>query len=858
MYSFCGHFIPILLWIILTCSAFPFYAQDRNPLLDVIEEKRVKVPLKLFALPDPKDPHPFNQANLEVIKAFHKKYPDIELESFSGISIAGLEMDSQILLAIAGGTAPDILYVNFRQSDTYIQQSFLYPLDEFIQKSDFMPEMNKRVPPQVWQVIKRPGPAVDGNKSGEHIWAVPYSLLVRALFYRKDLFEEAGLDPDKPPRSWKELYNYARRLSDPSRKRYGMMLLGGEHAAWDFMPYLTSVGAQAVALDKNGQWTAAFATPLAVYALDFYLRLTCEPWKDADGRNQYGYTSRSPGADTASAWGEGRCGMAVMYLDEQSIAGGVDPALIGIAPFPAGPGGVGKTELNCKMMGIFSGITSRRNSEGITVGAEKIRDAAWKYICFYDSDEARKIRVDKLVELGFGKFMNPKWLKEFGYESYVKYIPREWIDVFHTAVASGEPEPYGKNCNQIYSFMTEPIDKAMDLARTGQLPRDTKERRAVLLTLLEEAAAKTNISMMGQLSTQERIKRNFVAGLTAILVTAIFFWVLYRIWKIFTPETCSVAGSKCWSFKKYKFAYILILPAIISIMLWTYIPMLLGSAITFFDYRFIGDSSFVGLNNIADVLYSKDWWLALWNTLRYMILLLSLGFFLPIILAILLQEVSRFGMLYRIIYYLPAVMSGLVVIYMWKLFFQSDSSGIMNQILGGILGIFGFRMEPVSWLEDSRWAMLACTIPTVWAATGPGCLIYLAALKGIPDELYEAADLDGASFYQKILYIVIPSLKPLIILQFIGAFIAASQNTQMILVMTYGQAGTEVAGLHIFKEAYTNLKFGTAISMAWIFGAALLFFTVYQMRELSKMEFGTAASSKNNDVHHHINKAGHR
>jgi len=165
--------------------------------------------------------------------------------------------------------------------------------------------------------------------------------------------------------------------------------------------------------------------------------------------------------------------------------------------------------------------------------------------------------------------------------------------------------------------------------------------------------------------------------------------------------------------------------------------------------------------------------------------------------------------LYRTLYYLPAVMSGLVVVYMWKLFFQAGTSGIMNQVvqtvtdglnyvLVPVVNHFdpawtGFAFEPVAWLEDSKWAMLSCVLPTVWASAGPGCLIYLAALKGIPDEVYEAAEIDGANFFRKIIHITLPSLKSLIVLNFAGAFIAAAQSGGMILIMTYGNAETNVA-----------------------------------------------------------------
>ncbi|MCD8480646.1 MAG: extracellular solute-binding protein [Candidatus Cloacimonetes bacterium] len=172
--------------------------------------------IKVFELPDPRHTDAYSKANLAVVAAFREKYPEIELQAFSGIKIEGMDLDSGPLLAIAGGVAPDILYVNFRQSDTYIQNNLLYPLDEFIRhESD--EAMDLRVEKPVWQVIRR-------KKKGdqqERVWALPYETLVRVLMYRKDLFKKVGLNPNVPPRDWDEFLDYAKRLTDPASGTYG-------------------------------------------------------------------------------------------------------------------------------------------------------------------------------------------------------------------------------------------------------------------------------------------------------------------------------------------------------------------------------------------------------------------------------------------------------------------------------------------------------------------------------------------------------------------------------------------------------------------------------------------------------------
>ena len=134
--------------------------------------------------------------------------------------------------------------------------------------------------------------------------------------------------------------------------------------------------------------------------------------------------------------------------------------------------------------------------------------------------------------------------------------------------------------------------------------------------------------------------------------------------------------------------------------------------------------------------------------------------------------------------------------------------------------------------------MLACVIPMVWAGIGPGSLIYQAALKGVADDYYEAADIDGATFIDKILFVVFPILKPLILINFIGVLLTSLFGaTAIILAMTGGAADTEVAGLHIFYEAFIFQKFGPATAMAWVLAFLLIGLSVYQLRILSQLEF---------------------
>ena len=837
-----------LLWAV---GAVCLYSLFAGMTLEGAEQKKtkelLKVPLRVMRLPDPKNSDPGVRVQLKLIQEFKRLNPEIELSSFTGISIQNIGQESRLMLAIAGGAAPDVMEVNFRMSETYIQQNFLYPLDEYLENDPEYKGVDgflKQMAPSLHPVMLRDGPAIGKNKAGKHIWLTGHLPVIRVLNWRKDVFAEAGLDPERPPKNWDEFIEYARRLTDPGKDKYGLQMSSGPQMSWDFLPYLWGAGAEAVVQEKDGSWRAAFGSRKAAEALEFYMRLNTEKWQDSDGVWQRGYTTATADPQsTKLALQAGRVGMYSAYLRNDTM-GAVDSSLTGTAPFPTGPAGISATEINATLSGIFAGIEGRMNSQGTYVPAKLIRDAAWKYIRFLNSKHARELYTRTMIDLGLGRNLSPAYLREFGYTEYLQYFPKGLEETYNYALKHGKPEPYGKNCQMVYIYMTQPIDQAMQLSRDGMLPEgddpESKEKRIQILhKLLKAAEDRTNTRMIGHISKEEMQKRTTVAIIVAIIIAAIFCTVIYNIWKVFSPKDSYTGKNKGFDFKRNWLGYLVMLPAVISIALWVYYPMYEGSQLLFQEYRVVGGSKWTGFMNLAGVLFSDEWWSSIWNTFRYMALMLSFGFLAPIILAVLLQEVSHGKILYRTLYYLPAVMSGLVVMFMWKLFYQSGSSGILNQVVGGIVNFFGFDYSPIAWLQDSNWALLSCVIPVVWSHAGPGCLIYLAALKGVPDDTYEAAEIDGANFFQKLWHVSFPSIKALIIINFVGAFISASQSGGMILVMTFGQAQTEVAELHIFKEAYTNLRFGSAIAMAWILGTMTLFFTIYNLRRLSRMEFKT-------------------
>ncbi|MBT3288779.1 MAG: extracellular solute-binding protein, partial [Victivallales bacterium] len=408
----------------------------------------------------------------------------IELEQFrprrkppEGVSITDAAR-----MAIEAGDAPDILYVNFRQSHAHIRKGLLYPLDK---PSDgyfaAMTEEEKqfRVHEKIWPVIKRRAAAV----GKEHVWAMPFGgVLGKVMLYRKDLLDRAGVPHPTNDWTWEDLLAACKKLTNRREGSYGIRLGMGRSESWFWTGFLWSAGGDAMLYDaKEDKWRAAFGSRAGAVALEFYTRLCTEHWVDADGRDRYGYAYKNV-PDAGQMWERGQIGFYQAYISER-VFSTIDPDITGMVAMPLGyPDENGKrhrgAELNSRMHGLYARIKH-----------PAVRDAAWEYIRFEGSKEAARIRTRIIVAAGKGRFMNPRYLRLFGYEDLVPLAPKGWEEAFKIAIETGKPEPYGRNCLLIYCEMTKPINRAENLGRFGNLPEDREARIAVMQRLLKRGAA---------------------------------------------------------------------------------------------------------------------------------------------------------------------------------------------------------------------------------------------------------------------------------------------------------------------------------------------------------------------------------
>lgn len=765
-----------------------------------------RIALRVQGLPNPASNDPSALAGRRVLAEFRRKHPQIDLVAAEGLSIPNMVTESITVMMVIGGIAPDVIRMNFRSIDSFVRQGVVAPLDEFINED---PAIKKRlwdrIPAQIKPVLERPSPSGERKK---HIYGLPGSMVVVGLYYNKEVFRKAEL-PNRAPRDWDEMAAFAKRISHLGPDYHGLFLLGGSEASWNLMSFLWSAGGEAVEGTAPDKWRAVFNSPQAVDAYLYYYQLV--------------EVDRSAIRASKSAernFDQNKIGMKFGYVgntvDENTENWGVGPV-------PLGPSGQRGSEINASIYGIFSGIKDQR-----------VRQAAFDYISFITGAEAEKIMLETYVQLGLAGSINPVLLRKHGLDDYLVMVPPQLEEDLRKSITRGKPEPYGRNCNMVYAEMTYPLDKILLSDRIARAWRagDKVEVRRYTQEILDAAVAKTNERMLDYVPPAEMQKRRMVAAGVVTLSALAFAGVILYVFRAFSKSADMISRPVK---SRSLLPWVFLIPALGLIFLWSYLPVFRGTLIAFLDFNILLNSTFVGLDNFANALFDRTFWNAMLATLHYAAWTLTLGFAAPILLAYMLHLIPKHKIIYRTLYYLPAVISGTAVFFLWFQLFSAD--GVFNQLLR----LAGIPMHR-AWMEDPKLAMLTCILPSLWAGAGPGCLIYLAALKTVPEEQFEAAELDGAGFLHKTVHVVFPGIKMLILINFVGAVAAAFHSSGNILIMTGGgpNGATEVLSLFIFFEAFTRLRFGPATAVAWIVGSMLVGLTIIQLKRLSRMEFKTA------------------
>lgn len=276
-----------------------------------------------------------------------------------------------------------------------------------------------------------------------------------------------------------------------------------------------------------------------------------------------------------------------------------------------------------------------------------------------------------------------------------------------------------------------------------------------------------------------------------------------------------------------RMALLFLAPAVILFGLFTAYPLIKTVIMSFYSWDGFSDTkTFVGFANLSRVFSDDVFWLGMKNVVIFAIAAFLIMNPIALLLAVLVSGEIEGSKFYRIIFYLPVMLSGIVVGFVWSWLFNGDY-GLINSVLK-MLGLANLQQD---WLNQPGTAIFAIIVVSIWQGIGGSFLLFWSGLQSIPKDYYESADLEGANFFQKLFYITIPSIKSVMTVVIILTATGAINTYQLVLALTKGgpAGATTVPIKYIFDMAQEYGNFGYATAMSVVLGVILLLFSLLRM-----------------------------
>ena len=270
-------------------------------------------------------------------------------------------------------------------------------------------------------------------------------------------------------------------------------------------------------------------------------------------------------------------------------------------------------------------------------------------------------------------------------------------------------------------------------------------------------------------------------------------------------------------------SWLLILPFLLLIFTVLWKPTVQGIVWSFHKMNGYNVGEFVGFDNYRVVLKDTGFATTFFNTIKYVGWSFIIGFFVPIIFAIAINELRNGQGYFKFAAYFPVMIPAIANSMLWYYMYYPNSSGLLNMFLGT------FGIEPNVWLQNGKMTIPLILVSTTWHSLGSTMLLYLAALQGINKELYEASAIDGVGIFKRIWYIGLPHMGSIILLNFVRQIIAVFQILEEPLAMTGGgpRNASMSLGLMAYRYAFQNFKVGNALALNTITFVILVMLTLF-------------------------------
>lgn len=700
---------------------------------------------------------------------------------------------TRFLLAVAGHVAPDVVFFDRFALPEWSSRGAFTPLEPYIRRDRAARRPDTPTPDRFFRAAW-----AEATLNG-HVYGIPVSIDSRALIYNRDLFRRAGLT--HPPRTWDELKTYAVKLTQ--RDDRGRLTVVG------FAPLFGNSWLYMYGFMNGGRFMSPDGTrctlndPKIVEALTYMKDIY-----DALG-----------GYSTVAAFQAGFQGNELDPFIQGKIAMKIDVTEgmvraeqygrdldYGVAPPPMPKEQIARGRRTTSWVGGFA----------YAIPSEARRKAAaWEFIRFMTSDramtiiaEARKEAVEAQGRLFIPHQVPMVALNERFARTYVYDNPRmppnarQGYRVFNDLL----PIAHYRPVTPVGMLLWQEQILAMDNAFYGRL----SPQRA-----LDQATS------IVQRDLEERLHP--VPGRP---IRWTWFFIAYGAILAITAAVVAWKDASARTAVRGQWAAGLIAagPWLVGFVLFSGGAMLYSLLISFCAYDVLSVPRFTGLRNYVWMI-TQDRLLpvALWNTV-YMLIGVPLAIAVSLAMALLLNQDVRGVTVWRTFFYLPSIVPLVAASVLW-IWILNPQGGLINQVLHAV-GLPG----PL-WLQDPNWSKPALILMGLWGA-GSSMIIWLAGLKGIPEQLYEAASLDGATALQQFFHVTLPQLSPYIFFNLVMGFIATFQIFGQAYIMTGGGPvySTTFYVYHLFNSAFRYGHMGYASALAWVLFVLILAVTLFQIK----------------------------
>ena len=710
----------------------------------------------------------------KTVEAFEKLHPNIDILYEPNPEH---QYEEKILTGLAADEPPDVFLLDSKLIPTFTNKKILLDLIPYISKLKID---TSQWFPNVFNIARRES----------SLYAFPKGFTPLMVYYNKRLFKEAGIPFPVSDWTWKDFLKIAQSLTkdnnyDGTPDQYGATF-SNHYYYW--IPWSWSAGGDVV--DSNGYHATGFLNSHETETVLQFLIDLRNKYKVAPSVGTWVQEEKT-GATTAlfanskiamNVDGHWRMPKYVKYIQEGSLD-------IGIAPLPHHPGG---RKVNVMYeSGWCVPVNTKHPEEAVLLASFMAGEVACRI------RSVGRLEIPANIKVAQEAVANDQTGLEKYFINEVPYCRQPWGSIIERFseiewTLQDAVDEVMLNSKPMHETMTEyakRIDKELENIRSHENAefKPIKQHSEILNFFIVVSIVTFCGCLLLYLRTKKkerRITRNAFTFLAPSFVHLIVF--------IFTPIAFA---------------------AYLSVHRWDII---------------VSDQPFIGLDNFKEMLSDPTFWNAFKNTFIYS-LNVPLGMIISLSVALMMHKRMKGVGFLRTLYFLPSVTSFVAIALVWMWIYH-PSFGAANFFLN-LVGL-----PPLQWLNSAQTAMISIIIFSVWLGLGYQMVIFLAGLQGIPDELYEAALIDGASGWKRFWRITLPLLKPTTFFILVTSLIGSFQVFTSVYVMTGGGPvrSTDVVVYHIYQAAWEQLRMGYASAMSWVLFIIIMIATWVQFKLMGR------------------------